>query len=122
MERLKGHKRKQLTTDRGQLTNMLTHIVIWKYRADVGDAEQRRHVEMLRALPPIISEIESFSVGFDVLRLARSYDTALVSTFRDLAALDAYTNHPEHLKVVEFGRGISEHVASVDFEDEDDAA
>lgn len=97
---------------------MLTHIVIWKYRAEVDEKTRRRHVEMLRRLPSIIPGIESFEVGFDVLRLARSYDTGLVSRFRDIAALDAYTNHPEHLTVANFGRTISEHVASVDFEDE----
>ncbi len=55
------------------------------------------------------------AVGSDVLSLPRSYDTGLVATFADRAALDAYTVHPEHVKVAEFGRGISEHVASVDF-------
>jgi hypothetical protein len=97
---------------------MLTHIVIWKYREDVARAEREEHVRMLRALPRLIPEIESFEVGFDVLRLPRSYDTGLVSTFRDRAALEAYSDHPEHLKVAFFGRSISEHVASVDFEDE----
>lgn len=95
---------------------MLTHIVIWKYRADVGEEERRRHLEMLRALVGVIPEIVSFGVGFDVLHLARSYHTGLVAVFRDRAGLDAYTVHPEHQKVAEFGRGISEHVASVDFE------
>ena len=32
------------------------------------------------------------------------------------AALDAYTVHPDHVKVADFGRGISDHVVSVDFE------
>lgn len=98
---------------------MLTHIVIWKYRAEVGEEERRRHVEMLRALVGVIPEIVSFKVGFDVLGLPRSYDTGLVSVYRDRAGLDAYTVHPEHQKVVEFGKGISEHVASVDFEDDE---
>ena len=97
---------------------MLTHIVIWKYRADVGEEERRRHVEMLRALPGLVPGIESFSVGRDVLRLPRSYDTGLTSTFRDRAALDAYTAHPEHVSVADYGRNLSEHVASVDFEDD----
>lgn len=98
---------------------MLTHIVIWKYRADVSEEERRTHVEMLRSLPPVIPEVESFQAGFDVLGLPRSYDTGLVSTFRDRAALDAYSNHPEHLKVADYGRRISESIASVDFEDEE---
>jgi len=49
--------------------------------------------------------------------LPRSYDTGLVGVFEDRAALDAYTVHPEHVKVAEFGRSISAHVASVDFVD-----
>ncbi len=96
---------------------MLTHIVIWKYREDVPDAKREEHVEMLRRLPSLIPEIESFEVGFDILRLPRSYDVGLVAVFRDRAALDVYTEHPEHLRVVSFGREISANVASVDFED-----
>lgn len=98
---------------------MLTHIVIWKYRDGVSRAERTQHVAMLRALPALIPKIESFNVGFDMLHLARSYDTGLVAVFRDRAALDAYTDHPEHLKVAEFGRSVSASVASVDFLDEE---
>ena len=95
---------------------MLTHIVIWKYRADVEAEVREDHVRLLRRLPSFIKEIESLSVGFDVLRLPRSYDSGLVATFKDQAALHAYTVHLEHVKAAEFGRKISEHVASVDFE------
>ena len=95
---------------------MLTHIVIWKYRASIPPATREEHVARLRRLASLIPEIESFNVGFDTLHLARSYDTGLVAVFRDRAALDAYTIHPEHVSVAEFGRSISEHVASVDFE------
>ena len=96
---------------------MLTHIVVWKYRAEVAEGERREHVARLRALTRFVPEILSLSVGADVLRLARSYDTGLVATFEDRAALDTYTNHPEHLQVAAMGREISEHVVSVDFED-----
>ncbi len=97
---------------------MLTHIVIWKYRAEVQEAERREHVARLRALSSIVEGMVSFDVGFDVLRLPRSYDTGLVAVFRDRAALDAYTLHPEHVTVATMGRELSEHVASVDFESE----
>jgi hypothetical protein len=96
---------------------MLTHIVIWKYRADVEQAVRDEHVARLRRLPSIIPEVLSFHVGFDMLNLPRSYDTGLVATFRDRAALDAYTIHPQHMLVADMGRNISEHVASVDFVD-----
>jgi hypothetical protein len=98
---------------------MLTHIVIWKYRADASQAVRAEHVARLRALSGVIPEIVSLSVGFDELHLPRSYDTGLVAVFRDRAGLDAYTDHPQHVEVANLGRTIAEHVASVDFESED---
>ena len=95
---------------------MLTHIVIWKYRGDIEREVREEHVRLLRSLKSKIAEIESLSVGFDELKLPRSFDTGLVAVFRDHAALEAYTVHPEHQKVVAFGKSISEQVASVDFE------
>ena len=95
---------------------MLTHIVIWKYRDDVEQELREEHVNQLRRLASIIPEVEALSVGFDTLHLPRSYDTGLVATFRGRAALEAYTVHPDHVKVANMGRSISQHVASVDFE------
>jgi Stress responsive A/B Barrel Domain len=95
---------------------MLTHIVIWKYRPEVEPEVREDHVKLLRSLGSVISELQSLEVGFDVLGLPRSYHTGLVATFKDRAGLEAYTVHPEHIKAADFGRNISEHVASVDFE------
>jgi hypothetical protein len=96
---------------------MLTHIVVWKYKAEIEQVIRDEHVSQLRHLSGIIAEVKSLAVGSDLLHLPRSYDTGLVATFHDRAALQAYTVHPEHVKVANFGRTISEHVASVDFED-----
>ena len=95
---------------------MLTHIVIWKYKPEVSEEQRREHVERLRKLGGLIPEVRSLAVGGDVLRLPRSYHTGLVATFDDRAGLEAYDRHPEHQAVVQLGRAISEHVASVDFE------
>jgi hypothetical protein len=81
----------------------------------VEEELRQEHVARLRRLPELMDGIISFAVGFDVLHLARSYDVGLVAVFRDRAALDAYTVHPEHVLVANFGRTISEHVASIDF-------
>ena len=94
---------------------MLTHIVVWKYRADAPQAARDEHVAALKSLPGVIPGIISFNVGFDMLHLERSFHTGLVAVFPDRAALDAYTVHPAHQKVVALGRAISEQVASVDF-------
>ena len=95
---------------------MLTHIVVWRYRPDIEQEVREEQLRLLGNLSSVIKELESLSVGFDTLKLARSYDTGLVAVFRDRAGLDAYTIHPDHVKVAEFGGSISEHVASVDFE------
>jgi hypothetical protein len=97
---------------------MLTHIVVWKYKPEVSEEQRREHVERLRRLDGLIPEIRSFAVGRDVLKLPRSYHTGLVATFEDRAGLEAYDAHPEHQAVAQLGRTISEHVASVDFEDD----
>ena len=94
---------------------MLTHIVVWKYREDVEQFEREEHVKLLSALSALIPEAKNLSVGLDTVHIPRSYDTGLVAIFEDRAALDAYTVHPDHVKVAEFGRSISAHVASVDF-------
>ncbi|MEO6391627.1 MAG: Dabb family protein [Pyrinomonadaceae bacterium] len=95
---------------------MLTHIVVWKYRSDVSAGQREEHVAMLRRLPNLIPDVVNFSVGSDVLGLPRSYDTGLVAVFSDRVGLDAYTVHPEHVAVADFGKRVSAHVASVDFE------
>lgn len=94
---------------------MLTHIVCWKYGSDIDANTRSEHCAKLRALTKAIPEIMSLTVGSDVLHLERSFDTGLVATFADRAALDVYTDHPDHQKVAALGRSISERVVSVDF-------
>jgi hypothetical protein len=96
---------------------MVTHIVMWKYRDDVPEETREDHRRQLRALSNIVPGIESLSVGQDFLRSPRSYDTGLAALFRDRSVLDAYTVHPDHVKVVEFGHTITETMAKVDFDD-----
>ena len=96
---------------------MLTHIVVWKYNSDTSQATRDEHVRSLRSLRSVVPGIESLSVGSDTLHSPRSYDTGLVAIFRDRAVLDAYSVHPDHVKVVEFSRSICETMAKVDFED-----
>lgn len=94
---------------------MLTHIVCWKYKADTTAEQQAEHIAKLQNLKNIIEEVIDLKAGADVLHLERSFDTALVATYADRAALDAYNVHPAHQEVVAFGREIAEKVVSVDF-------
>lgn len=96
---------------------MLTHIVCWKYKSETTPEQRAGHIARLRRLPEIIPNIVSFNVGEDILRLDRSFDTGLVAVYPDRAALDFYTDHPQHQEVAALGRQIAEKVVSVDFVD-----
>jgi hypothetical protein len=94
---------------------MLVHLVLFKYRGDVDTATRVRHRERLAALKRLDGVIE-LKVGEDVVRSPRSYDTGLSITFHDRAALDAYQKNDQHVPVAQFGAGLCEHIAAVDFE------
>lgn len=94
---------------------MLTHIVCWKYKPETTESERENHRAKLRNLANVIPEILNSSVGADVLHLERSFDTGLVATYANRAALDRYDAHPEHKAVQAIGRQIAERVVSVDF-------
>jgi hypothetical protein len=96
---------------------MLTHIVCWKYNAEATEEQRKNHISRLQNLKNEIDCVKSLNVGSDVLHLDRSFDTGLVATFADKAALDEYTVHSAHQEVVSIGRAIAEKVVSVDFVD-----
>ena len=79
---------------------MLTHIVVWKYRADVPQTTREDHVERLRSLGSIVPGIESLGVGFDTLHLPRSFDTGLAAI---LAGSKNPRSHSREAKPYRFG-------------------
>jgi hypothetical protein len=94
---------------------MFIHIVCWKYKPEVAEAEREEHRRRLKALSQLVHGLTRLDVGADVLHLDRSFDTALVAEFDSLEALDAYTVHPEHQTVAGIGRELAEKAISVDF-------
>ena len=93
---------------------MLIHLVCFKYKADVTEADRGDHRRRLAALGTLDGIVE-LKVGADVVRNARSYDTGLLVRFRDRAALDAYQQDPRHVPTAQLGASLSEHVVAVDF-------
>lgn len=95
---------------------MITHVVLFKFKAETTEAELQLLAEGLGALPQVIEEIREFRFGADVVRSERSYDLALVSSFDDLDALQRYQVHPEHQKVLAHVKAIASGIVAVDFE------
>ncbi len=93
---------------------MLTHIVCFKYKGDIPEQARADHRERLRGLRTI-DGVVSLTVGVDIVRSARSYDTGLVVVFPDRAALDAYQTNPQHVPVAQFGASLCDSIVAVDF-------
>jgi hypothetical protein len=94
---------------------MLIHVVCFKYKAGVDDAAQEDHRRRLLGLSTL-PDVVDLKVGADVVDSARSYDSALIVTFADRAALDRYQQDPRHVPVAQHGAALSEHIVAVDFE------
>jgi hypothetical protein len=94
---------------------MLRHVVFFKFKEGVGEGKIADLESSLAALPPIIPEILSYEFGRDTVHSERSYDLALISTFRDLEALQCYQKHPDHRVVLRKVNDICESVLAVDF-------
>lgn len=94
---------------------MLTHIVCFKYRADVSDETREDHRRRLAALRTL-DGVRDLKVGADVVRSARSFDTGLIVVFDDRAGLDAYAVDPAHVPTAKWGASLCDQVVAVDFE------
>jgi hypothetical protein len=94
---------------------MLTHIVCFKYKADIPETTRQNHRERLAALRTL-KWVVDLRVGADVVRSARSFDTGLIVMFNDRAALDGYAKDPEHVPVAQYGVSLCEQIVAVDFE------
>lgn len=93
---------------------MIKHIVFTKF--ENPDENVPAACALLNALPEKIPEIVSLETGRDVLHSERSYDMALIVTFRSFAALAVYDKHPEHGKVRAYIKAHRTASATVDFE------
>jgi hypothetical protein len=94
---------------------MLRHVVLFKFKEGVEEEEITDLESSLAELPPAIPEILSYEFGRDVIHSERSYDLALVSTFRDLESLHRYQKHPDHQIVLRKVNNLCESVLAVDF-------
>lgn len=96
---------------------MLTHVVLFKFKAETSPEQVARLIDGLGGLPAQIAEIREFRVGRDVVRSERSHDLGLVSSFDDLAAMQRYQIHPAHQQVVALVKELCSGVVAVDFDE-----
>jgi Stress responsive A/B Barrel Domain len=95
---------------------VIKHIVFFKFKTEVPEADRGAFLESLRAMKAQIPELAELQAGRDVLRQERSFDVALVTAFADLPALARYAKHEAHAPVIQRSREICSEVVVVDYE------
>ncbi len=86
------------------MSGPIRHIVMWRLRGETQEerAAARLKVKTLfEGLQGRIDGLTHIEIGVDVSAVDYACDVVLFSEFTDQAALSAYANHPEHLRVRE---------------------
>lgn len=81
---------------------MIKHIVMWKLRGDSRQERAGRAVQLCASFNSLRGRIPGLlhlEVGVDHSGVDYACDVVLYSEFESQAALDAYADHPEHLRV-----------------------
>ncbi|KAJ52396.1 hypothetical protein BD780_001170 [Clostridium tetanomorphum] len=97
---------------------MIKHIVMWKLKYFNGDEKIKnceRAKRDLEGLQEMIPELKSIEVGININKTDAAYDLVLYSEFENEEGLNTYQNHPEHVKVGQFIKGIVQHRVVVDY-------
>jgi hypothetical protein len=93
---------------------MIRHIVLFKikpeYKSDIPSI-----VEGFYSMTGKVDGLLSLEAGADILGSERSYDVALITTFRDRAAFDGYQDHPAHMPVKRRMHEVREASVACDF-------
>ena len=82
----------------------IRHIVMWRLRGKTPEERSAARMKvktLFEGLKGRIDGLTHIEVGMDVSAVDYACDVVLISEFTDQAALSAYANHPEHLRVRE---------------------
>lgn len=101
---------------------MVEHLVWFKLKDDVSEADKTAMMQALRALAPIIEGIEHLACGEDFSGRSKGYQIGLVVRFSSRAALEHYGPHPEHKSFGDRFRHLWDDVQALDFEDAAESA
>lgn len=99
---------------------MIKHIVLWRLDASYSEEEKSDIMHEFRnrlaQLDKKITELLHLEVYFrDKTTSETNYDIILDSVFNSVEDLNTYQNHPEHLKVVAYGKTLKLQRAAIDF-------
>lgn len=96
---------------------LLRHVVLFKFKDELTDAQVDEVVKAFAALPGQIPAIVDFEYGTDVSveNRAEGFTHGFVVTFRSIEGRDEYLPHPAHKKFVELAGPRIEKVLVFDY-------
>ena len=96
----------------GKRSQVLRHVVLFKFKDDTSSQQVREIVNAFRALPSKVDAICDFEWGTDVSveNLQQGFTHCFLVTFRSEADRAEYIPHPAHK---EFGRMLGPHLDKV---------
>ena len=99
---------------------MIKHIVFWKLKDYAEGADRATNAAKLKALLDSCSAIVPGILAFEAVvaqpGLEATHDIVLYSEFDSRESLDAYQNHPEHVKIKPFFGAVREARQCMDYE------
>ena len=93
---------------------MIRHIVLFRIKPEFK-AEIPALVQNFYTMKDRVEGLVDLEAGADILGSERSYDIALVCTFTDRAAFDAYQTHPLHQPIRKRMHEVRESSVACDF-------
>ena len=94
---------------------MIIHIVLFQFKKENKEQNIKKVSEMLEALPEKVPTLKSMEVGLNYSDSERAMDLSLVATFDNKVGLEQYATHPDHMKVVEYIKGVVTESRVVDY-------
>nr|WP_221196923.1 Dabb family protein [Herbaspirillum sp. Sphag1AN] len=99
---------------------VLKHIVMWKLKEHAEGADKASNAQklkvMLDACSALVPGILKFEVALAQPGLEATYDVILYAEFASREVLDAYQEHPDHIKIKPFVGAIREARQCMDYE------
>lgn len=98
---------------------MIRHIVLFELTSTdpaEKDAQVAEAKAQLEALVGVVPGLRAMDVSRNVAYEGQNMDFALVADFDDLAAMEAYLVHPEHVKAAAYIGSIRAGRAAIDVE------
>jgi hypothetical protein len=89
-------------------SGVIKHIVIFKWREGVTEADVSAVLDDLHALPGAIGALEDYLAAPDLGLTEGTGDLAIIATVASPEALRSYLDHPQHVEVVTRLRAMAE--------------